>query len=164
MQKEAEKLKRELTARMNAVQDLENKRAQWVQILTEFHKVIPGYVWVESFQEKTPGTIVTNCDGYTLKAIATFLINLMSSDAFDNVEVGSINEKKIANKSSGYSFSITMNLGSVLNSQQLGQFVIDTTKVEEVSKGKGGFVQSTRSKLGLYDKAAAKKMFQGIND
>ncbi len=165
MQKEAEKLKKELTARMNAVQELENKRAEWVQILTELYKVVPDYVWLESFSEKSPGTFAISCKGYTLKAIANFLINLKSSDAFDNVDVGTINEKEI-NKTSGYSFSVTMNLGSALGAHKLGQFVVDTSKVKEISESKksNGFVESTRSKLGLYDKEQAKKMFQGIND
>ncbi|RKZ34398.1 hypothetical protein DRQ33_02240 [bacterium] len=163
MQKEAETLKKELTARMNAVQELENKRAQWVKIVSELRKLIPEYVWLEKFEERSPGTFISECKGYTMKAIATYLINLMSSKTFENVEVGPISEQKIGDVS-GYSFSITMNLRREMETDTLGKFVVDTAKADEISEKKHtSIVSSTREKLGLYGKEEAKKMFQGVN-
>ena len=63
-QKEALSLKEELTARMNAVQELENKRAVWVQIITELRKIIPEYVWLERFEERSGGS----CSGGEYKS------------------------------------------------------------------------------------------------
>jgi len=165
MLKEAETLRKELTARMNAVQELENKRAYWVQILTEFRKLIPEYVWIESFAEKSAGVISCDCKGYTLKAIAAFLLNLFSSETFKSAEVGAITQKEVGG-GIGYGFSITMKIEPPRTDENLGQFVVDTTKVKEAEKKGGykGFVQSTRTKFGLYSQEDAKKMFGGIND
>jgi len=165
-QKEALSLKEELTARMNAVQELENKRAVWVQIITELRKIIPEYVWLERFEERSGGSFFADCKGYTMKSIATFLINLMNSDIFRNVQVGSINQQKIGD-ATGYSFTVTMALSPEYKAQALGHFEVDTAAVEKaVESGKKtkGFVETTREKLGLYGKEEAKKMFQGIND
>ena len=164
-QKEALSLKEELTARMNAVQELENKRAVWVQIISEIRKIVPEYVWLERFEERSGGTFFMDCKGYTLKAIATFLINLMNSDMFRNVQVGTITQQKVGD-ATGYAFTVTMGLSPEYKAQALGHFEIDTAAVEktEVSGRKArGFVESTRRKLGLYSKEEAKKMFQGIN-
>ncbi len=160
----AQQLRSELINRMSAVQELENKRAYWVKIISEFSSLIPEFVWVDKFAEKTEG--VVNCSGksYTLKSIASFLVNLAKSQNFGNIKLGPINQKKLGDIS-GYGFTLTMDIKKEGRGQQLGSFVVDTTKAEEVrKKGYKGFVSSTRGKFGLYGKEEAKKMFQGIND
>jgi len=159
---EAEGLKKELTARMNAVQELENKRAFWVQVLTEFRSVIPEYVWVDRFEEKSTGLLNCLGRGYTLKAIAAFLINLLASEIFTDVEIGPITQQKIGD-GTGYSFSITTKLKTTGIKTTLGKFVVDSTKADEAQGGGyKGFVASTRSKFGLYSKEDAKKMMGGM--
>ena len=164
MLEKAQQLRSELINRMSAVQELENKRAYWVKNLTEFSSLVPEFLWIERFEEKTEGTIVCRGNSYTLKSIATFLVNLTKSDLFGNIKLGPINQTTIG-KASGYSFDITMNIKKEGHPQQLGTFVVDTVRAEEArQKGYKSFVSSTRSKLGLYSKEEAKKMFQGIND
>lgn len=160
-----EKIRGELLNRMSAVQELENKRAYWVQILTEFSSLIPKFLWVETFQEKTEGVISCTGKSYSLKSIASFLINLMNSDKFSDIKLGPISQTKIG-ELSGYSYTLTMNLPAQPGKgQQLGTFEVDTAMAQKAQqKGYKGWVASTREKFGLYGKEEAKKMFQGIND
>ncbi len=159
---EAQSLRKELTARMDAVQELENKRAYWVKVLSDFVATVPPYLWIDKFEEKSEGVVEISGKSYTLKSIASFLINLIASDAFSNIKLGPISKQSIG-KGEGYGFTLTMRLVGKPK-ERLGQFVVDTTKTVEqkLKKGYKGFVESTREKLGLYGKEEAKRMFQGL--
>ena len=160
----AQQLRSELVNRMSAVQELENKRAYWVKIISEFSSLIPEFLWVDRFEEKSEGVINCSAKSYTLKSIASFLVNLAKSKNFGNIKLGPINQNKMG-KLSGYAFTLTMDIKKQGQEEKLGSFVVDTAMAEQArKKGYKSFVSSTRSKLGLYGKEEAKKMFQGIND
>ncbi len=160
---EAEQLKKELTARMDAVQELENQRPYWVQVLSDFLNVIPEFVWVENFSEKGTGVVSFSANGYTLKAIAAFLVNLVNSQSFTNVQVGPITQK-VFSGGPGFGFTVTASLKEPPKTN-LGNFHVDTVQAENMRKTESkGFVESTREKLGLYDKNQAKKMMGGFSN
>ncbi len=162
MLEEANRLRDELTNRLNAVQELESKRAVWVQLISDIAMIVPEYLWLDRIEERSGGALYFEGKSYTLKAIASFLINAMTSPAFANAEIGPIQKIGLGNYS-GYSFSLTVNSAGA-QSTQPGTFSIDTTKANLAQKkGYSGFVSSSRSKLGLYTKEEAKKMFQGVN-
>jgi len=163
MLEKAEELRTELINRMSAVQELENMRAYWIQVLSEFASLVPEYLWVDKFEEKSEAVIGCSGRSYSLKAIAAFLHNAITSETFENVMLGPISQQKIGDLS-GYSFNMTMNLKKKGLGPKLGTFVVDTAKADDVQKrGYKGFVKSTRQKMGLYGKDEAKKMFGGVN-
>ena len=163
MLEEATQLRTELANRMSAVQELENRRAYWIQILTELTSLMPEYLWIENFQENSPGNLNIAGKGYTLKAIASFMINLIGSKIFADIALGPISQQQFGDLT-GYTFTVTMNLKTAEKPVELGTFVVDTAKAAEAqNKGYKGFVESTRSKLGLVGKEEVKKMFGGVN-
>jgi Tfp pilus assembly protein PilN len=160
----AEQLKTELTNRMTAVQELENKRAYWIQIVTEFVHLIPDFLWIDKFEQGQNNVVAIEGKCYTTKGIATFLVNLLNSQTFQNISLGPISQILIGD-ADGYLFSLSLALKGDSNPKQLGTFVVDSAKVEELEKAKGkGMVESTRSKLGLMSKEESKKMFGGVKN
>ena len=105
-----ENVKAKITQRMAAVERLDSHRNVWVQILEEIARDVPEFVWLAKFsQEKQPAPAANDTsaaastmslvrpvrlEGYsfTLNALAAFMINIMRSDYFDEVELVSTNE------------------------------------------------------------------------
>lgn len=105
-----ESVKTKITQRMAAVERLDSHRNVWVQILEEIARDVPEFVWLVKFSQEdqaTPASDDTTAaepsmilvraarlEGYsfTLNALAAFMINIMRSDYFDEVELVSTNE------------------------------------------------------------------------
>ncbi len=153
---EIEKIKVELKTRMEAVQELENKRAFWVKILSNYAQLIPDFLWVNNITKKGDSGLESKGNSYNLRSIAIFLSNLINSELFQDVSVGAINK----GKGNTYSFTVNMTISSEFLTEDLGNFEVDSAVVEEKKEIKGGFVESTREKMGLVSREETKIMFQ----
>ncbi|MEA2030946.1 MAG: PilN domain-containing protein [candidate division Zixibacteria bacterium] len=123
-------VKEKIRARMAAVEKLDSHRSAWIRILENISHNVPEFVWLARFIEheppkvdssatkgKTPSTPVNNrvrkaeIEGYTftLNALASFMINMMRSDYFDNVEMKSTSEKMFGDQKA-YNFVLSCNL------------------------------------------------------
>lgn len=105
-----ESVKEKITQRMAAVERLDSHRNVWVQIMEEIARDVPEFVWLVKFSQEDPPAPAlgdttaadpslllvrpARLEGYsfTLNALAAFMINIMRSDYFAEVELVSTNE------------------------------------------------------------------------
>lgn len=103
-------LKDKVLKRMSAIDALDRSRAVWVRVLEDLNRRVPDYLWLsllmeeESQDEATPdtstdGTVSSpwleslakrvTIEGYShsLNSLASFLIGLMGSQYFENMEL-----------------------------------------------------------------------------
>lgn len=103
-------IKGKITNRLSAVERLDRHRSAWVKILEEVSRNVPEFVWLSSFTElpanagnpndtttqvkTTPSVRAVEIEGFTftLNALATFMIKMMRSNYFDNVDMASVEE------------------------------------------------------------------------
>lgn len=119
--------KKQILARMSAIQVLDRNRSYWVNVLEDLVRRVPDYVWLTSV-EQSPGTPATpgassaaappaaarsTMSGYafSLNAFATFLIRLKKSDIFKNIELTTIALEE-TDEAKAYSFKITCSFKS----------------------------------------------------
>lgn len=132
-------VKGKIAERMEAVEKLDRNRSAWVRVLEDVARDVPEFVWLGVFREmpldvksaaadktrKTPADTTAQMasngppsmrqveiEGYafTLNALAAFMINLMRSDYFDEVELVSTEEKKFQEKEKAYNFRLGCNV------------------------------------------------------
>ena len=122
-----ETVKAKITQRMAAVERLDSHRNVWVQILEELARDVPDFVWLVKLSQKdqpAPASADTasaaptmslvrpaRLEGYsfTLNALAAFMINIMRSNYFDEVELVSTNEVKF-DKYTAFNFVLSCNV------------------------------------------------------
>ncbi len=102
-------LKDKILQRMSAIETLDRSRATWVYILEDLSQRVPEYLWLSALREEavsesqaeakadtsiqqaiTPiSARKVNLEGYTysINSLALFLIQLMRSDYFRNMEL-----------------------------------------------------------------------------
>ncbi len=136
-----EDVKGKITNRMSAVEKLDRHRSVWVRVLEETARNVPEYVWLARFKEgdgsgaKTKGKADTlsapppgdmmsrpaEVEGYafSLNALAAFMINMMRSDYFDDVELVSSNEMEFEDHKA-YNFVLTCNLHYLSDEESRG--------------------------------------------
>lgn len=124
-------VKSKITSRMSTIDKLDSHRSSWVRILEDLGRNVPEYIWLSRFEEtdaagtptgkgsdgtsETPSAIPTvrpvEIEGYafSLNSLASFMINMMRSDYFDEVELTSIDEVTF-NEQAAYDFVISGNL------------------------------------------------------
>ena len=108
-------VKDNITWRMTAVEELDRHRSAWVGILQDLASNVPEFVWLGAFRELeveapssdvdsgTTPVIPTGAEGmmrpaevegfaFTLNSLASFMIKMMRSDYFDDVELIAANE------------------------------------------------------------------------
>jgi len=108
-------VKQKIMQRMEAVEDLDQHRTVWVRILEDFAGRVPEFMWMSRFKENPPPAPVVdstadstqqvlaqaqpttrpvNIEGYsfTLNSLANFMIKLMRSNFFSDVEMASVEE------------------------------------------------------------------------
>ena len=132
-------VKGKITSRMAAVERLDSHRSTWVRILEDMVRNVPEFVWLGRFTEEAlkdsvpqtdtdqegneqeteqPPAVVAvptmrsaEVEGYafTLNALASFMIKMMRSDYFDEVELVSSDEIKFQDHKA-YNFVLTCNL------------------------------------------------------
>ena len=100
-----EDVKAKITNRMKAVETLDSHRSVWVRVLEDMARNVPDFVWLARFDElpveqtddsgSTPALVRrAEIEGhtFTLNAMAAFMINMMRSDYFDEVELKGTSE------------------------------------------------------------------------
>ncbi|HUV31568.1 MAG TPA: PilN domain-containing protein [Acidobacteriota bacterium] len=104
-------VKEKITSRMAAVEKLDRHRSAWVRILEDLARNVPEFVWLNACREKPAPSIAADStaamttdetasmrtaevEGYsfTLNALAAFMIKMMRSEYFDDVELVSADE------------------------------------------------------------------------
>jgi Tfp pilus assembly protein PilN len=103
-------LKDKILARMSAIEALDRNRSAWVRVLEDLSKRVPDYLWLSLLKEeasvtgsstKTDSGSVTSSAtpespvkkvtiegySYSLNSLASFLIQLMQSQYFKNMEL-----------------------------------------------------------------------------
>ena len=130
-------VKAKITSRMAAVERLDSHRSAWVRILEDVARNVPEFVWLGRFTEEAlkdsaaqpsqegneqeteqqpavaaaPTMRSAEVEGYTftLNALASFMIKMMRSNYFDNVELISSDEVKFQDQKA-YNFVLACNL------------------------------------------------------
>lgn len=122
-------MKQKIAERMQAVEQLDRHRSSWVRILEDVSGRVPDFVWLGSFAEVDPtqskqrvqkteaDSATATASGlpirpveiegfsFTLNALAAFMIKLMRSDFFDEVDLVYARELEFTNKRA-YNFKI----------------------------------------------------------
>lgn len=127
-------IKTKITDRLDAVERLDRHRSTWVRILEDLSRNVPDFVWLTNFTEKAPKPVVdtsqtaqggqggqtqqaassvptirdVDIEGYTftLNALANFMIKMMRSDYFDEVDLATVSEIEFGAQKA-YNFKMT---------------------------------------------------------
>lgn len=126
-------VKQKIGERMSAVEKLDSHRTAWVRVLEDISRNIPEFIWIARLSEKDapaakiadtakanqavaindnqPRVHEAEIEGYafTLNALASFMINMMRSDYFDNVELTTSSEK-VFGEQKAYNFVFSCNI------------------------------------------------------
>jgi type IV pilus assembly protein PilN len=135
-------IKVKITDRLEAVERLDRHRSAWVRILEDLSGNIPDFIWLSRFSEISkaptaasndttaatqvqaqPQFIPAEIEGFsfTLNALASFMIKMMRSNYFDEVDL--IQTEEIAiDKQKAYNFKVTCNV-HYLSDEELEQIV-----------------------------------------
>ncbi len=159
-------VKKKISARMAAVENLDSHRSTWVHVLEDISRNVPEFVWLGRFTEKdppvdtakakakpgspTPGqtpaaqTPAPNqpmihpveVEGYafTLNALASFMINTMRSDYFEDVELVSTKEIRLG-EYKAYNFVLSCNL-HYLSDEELRGLIAQANDPDGSADGK----------------------------
>jgi Tfp pilus assembly protein PilN len=142
-------IKAKLTDRLNAVERLDRHRSVWVRILGDVSRNVPDFVWLSRFEEvpetntvssdttqvkSTPkGPIVrpAQIEGFTftLNALAAFMIKMMRSNYFDEVDLA-LTEEQDFGKHTVYNFKINCNV-HYLSDEELERIMAMSNNVTE---------------------------------
>jgi Tfp pilus assembly protein PilN len=122
-------MKQKIAERMQAVEKLDRHRSSWVRILEDMNRRIPDFVWLSSFAEVDPiksksrvdkpavEEANTTADGlpirpieiegysFTLNSLAAFMIKMMRSNFFDEIDLVYAKELQLDNKRA-FSFKV----------------------------------------------------------
>jgi Tfp pilus assembly protein PilN len=111
-------LKNRVLKRMSAIETLDKNRAVWVGVLEDLSQRVPDYLWLSLFREEelqSQATSDTSADSisssaqlepptrrvtiegqsYSLNSLASFLIELMRSQYFDNMELQYVKRSQV---------------------------------------------------------------------
>ena len=123
-------VKSKIMQRMEAVDRLDQHRTVWVRVLENVTRQVPEFTWLSQFKEnplpvvakddtttsqvKQPELILTrpiSIEGYsfTLNSLANFMIKLMRSHFFSEVEMASVEEVEIQEQKA-YNYRLTATL------------------------------------------------------
>ncbi|MFH1700672.1 MAG: PilN domain-containing protein [Candidatus Zixiibacteriota bacterium] len=120
-------VKEKIVKRMEAIDRLDQHRTVWVRILEDVSRQIPEFMWLSTFKEevaKNPApndttskaqlpamTRPVKIEGYafTLNSLANFMIKVMRSDFFSDIEMASTEEVQFQEQKA-YTFKITATL------------------------------------------------------
>ncbi|MBD3404459.1 hypothetical protein GF420_16325 [candidate division GN15 bacterium] len=150
-------VKQKVSNRMTAVERLDRNRSAYVRILEDIARNVPEFVWLGSYKEQTvkkpdpkgkqaknnkadttkaatgsselPPKRQVEIEGYafTLNALAAFMINMMRSDYFDEVQLQSTSEKKFQGTERAYNFVLSCNV-HFLSDEELQNLIASSGK------------------------------------
>jgi Tfp pilus assembly protein PilN len=118
-------VKQKIMQRMEAVDRLDQHRSVWVRILEDVSRQVPDFLWLAAFKESqvTPPPVTDSTaeaapvvpvntrpveiEGYafTLNSLANFMIKLMRSNYFSDVEMASV-EEMLFQEQKAYSYKV----------------------------------------------------------
>lgn len=141
-------IKGKISNRMRTVDKLDSHRSSWVRILEDLGRNVPEYIWLSRFEETaleakpavkssdqvsqptnaTPTVRPVEIEGYafSLNSLASFMINMMRSDYFDEIELASIDEVTFGEQAA-YDFVISGNL-HYLSDEDLRRLIAQVDK------------------------------------
>ncbi|MBU0983937.1 MAG: PilN domain-containing protein [candidate division Zixibacteria bacterium] len=151
-------VRNKIQVRMNAVEKLDSHRSAWVRILEDLAQNVPEFVWLAEFDE-LPVVVPKPADGeekkapveteqqvptvrpirveghtFTLNALAAFMIKMMRSDYFDEVEL--INSKDtVFAEERVYEFELTANV-HYLSDEELRNLVAQAEEPADATRHK----------------------------
>jgi len=121
-------IKAKITDRLEAVERLDRHRSTWVKVLEDLSSNVPDFVWLAKFKEVEQVTPPTSNDStvaarpeptlaiirpaeiegftFTLNALASFMIKMMRSDYFDEVDLEHTEEIALG-KQKAYNFKLS---------------------------------------------------------
>ncbi len=141
-------VKVKITRRMAAVEQLDSHRSAWVRILEDVASNVPQFVWLGRFSEEarkdtvahasqstagqpavaaaeTPAPVIRRAElegyAFTLNALASFMIRMMRSSYFEDVELVSSDEVKFDDQKA-YNFVLACHL-HYLSDEQLQNLI-----------------------------------------
>lgn len=139
-------IKGKITNRLEAVERLDRHRSAWVRIMEEVSRNVPDFVWLSSFVElESPPPVQQNPDDttvaqpvsnpsvrpvevegftFTLNALATFMIKMMRSNYFDEVDLAHVEEFSFGDQKA-YNFKLGCNV-HYLSDEELEQILAQT--------------------------------------
>lgn len=136
-------IKQKITNRLEAVERLDRHRSAWVKILEEVARNVPEFVWLSSFTEinenvanpndttakvqSTPSVRPVEVEGFTftLNALATFMIKMMRSNYFDQVDMANVEEISFGEQKA-YNFKLDCNV-HYLSDEELEKILAQAT-------------------------------------
>lgn len=133
-------IKAKITNRLEAVERLDRHRSAWVRIMEEVSRNVPEFVWLSSFVElesapraaqdttasrqiSSPSVRPVEIEGFTftLNALATFMIKMMRSNYFDDVDLDNVEEFSFGEQKA-YNFKLGCNV-HYLSDEELEQIL-----------------------------------------
>ena len=138
-------IKNKITNRLEAVEKLDRHRSSWVKILEEVARNVPEFVWLSSFEETknsagksnqadsttkvqtVPTVRPVEIEGFTftLNALATFMIKMMRSNYFDEVDLSTVAEIQFGEQRA-YNFKLDCNV-HYLSDEELEKILAQAT-------------------------------------
>lgn len=124
-------VKEKLMKRVEAVDQLDQHRTAWVRILEDFSRQLPEFMWLSKLTEEEAvvstdtlaPALPANTKGvqiegfsFTLSSLANFMINMMRSDYFSDVEMASVEEVEF-DKHKAYNYTINATLHYLSDSE-----------------------------------------------
>ncbi|MGB9561518.1 MAG: PilN domain-containing protein [bacterium] len=88
---EIEKVRNTINTRVTVIQELEKKRFLWVNKLVELANNVPDYLWLSSMYEEKDKVSLKG-SSFSIKSIATFIVQLLKNKVFDSVSLAFIKE------------------------------------------------------------------------
>ena len=144
-------MKRKIAERMQAVEKLDRHRSSWVHIMQDLTRRVPDFVWLASFKEVGPSVNAADTtsqaltheglpikkveiEGYsfTLNAVAAFMIKMMRSHFFEEIDLVYANETTFDDKRA-FNFKLTTDL-HYLSDEGLKSLLAEEREAEILAK------------------------------
>jgi len=151
-------IKGKISTRMRTIDKLDSHRSSWVRILEDLGRNVPEFIWLSRFEETAldakpadessnqaseqtnviPTVRPVEIEGYafSLNSLASFMINMMRSDYFDEVELTSIDEVTFGEQAA-YDFVISGRL-HYLSDEELRHLIAQADKGTNSKNSKTG--------------------------
>ncbi|MEW5993443.1 MAG: PilN domain-containing protein [Candidatus Zixiibacteriota bacterium] len=156
-------VKGKITRRLAAVEQLDSHRSAWVRILEDVAYNVPQFVWLGRISEEAlkdttskggkgdavktvavdatgPQPVVRQAEvegyAFTLNALAAFMIKMMRSEYFEDVELVSTDETKFQEQKA-YNFTLACKL-HYLSDEDLRNLIAQTAEVSNSPKTSAG--------------------------
>jgi len=91
--KDIEAVRQKISSRVSVIEELEKRRFYWVDRLTRLAQALPDYVWLSGvYDEKEKVSLKGS--SFSIKSIATFMIQILKGKVFDELSLSFIRESQ----------------------------------------------------------------------